>query len=301
MSNVSLYRFYLFLGDIIMMYKIKKKLNNNVILIKDTFGHEKILIGNGIGFDAKVDSVFKKNKDVRQTFVLSNQMNIESYREIIENTDPELVAFLEEEIAVIQKELGKELNENIHTTLIDHVAFAIERHKKGIDFINPLDSEIRLIYKKEYLLASKLMERFRMKFKIALIDDEIGILAIHIHAASQDENIDLSRSRVKMIQETIQRILEELHLEKRSDSLAYQRLLIHTRYAFDRLLSSQSIEVEDYIMKTVKENYAETFQCIKKAAQKIEKQYDIKIPESEIVYLVIHVNRLIDVNKKKRI
>ena len=280
-----------------MMYLIKKKLNNNVVLVGDNKGNDLILVGNGIGFDAVVKGVFCRFERVTQTFVLSKENIKEGFREIVETSDPELVAFLEEVIDDIQHNLNTKLNENIHVTLIDHVVFAIERQEMGMDFHNPMNADISFIYKKEYEQAKLLVDRLEQKFGVKLIDDEVGILAIHIHAASHNESINSSREKIELIQKTISALYEEFNIEMNTSSLYHQRLLVHVRYAFERIFSNQPIEIE--IIHIIRANYDSEFRRIEKAMKEVTKEFGIEVPSSEIGYLVLHSLRIMKENSNK--
>ena len=46
--------------------------------------------------------------------------------------------------------IGKKLNDSILLTLADHIHFALDRFKKGVDVQNPLHWDIRHLYPAEY-------------------------------------------------------------------------------------------------------------------------------------------------------
>lgn len=281
-----------------MSYIIKKKMNNNVVLVEDSEGNQEILIGNGIGFDAKVNREFTQKNRVKQTFILKDETNKEKFKDVIENTDAEKVAFLEEQIGWIQEELNAALNESIHVTFIDHILFAIVRHENNMDFRNPLDFDISLIYGEEYHIAEELLKKINERFLIDLSHDEVGLLAIHIHAARKDEKISNSESRIKLIQDIIQIIYDSFDAEIDKSKLVYQRLLLHIRYAIERIVINKPLksDLEDMI----KESYQREYSIVEKAMNRITEKYGITIPESEICYLVLHSIRVIDESKSSK-
>lgn len=276
-----------------MKYTTKKIMNNNVVLVKSLYGKELILIGDGIGFHSKAGKPFTQIPKVKQVFELRETKNKNDFRAILESVDPRLVALVEEELSKIQQEFEEPLNENIHITLIDHIAFAMERHKKGLDFHNPFDSGLKTLYPKEYKMAEALIKRIRQSFKEELIDDEAGIIAIHIHAAAKNEMVEKTRTKAVLIQELVGKIYEAFHLDMNTDSLAHQRMMVHVSFAVERIWSGQTIEnnLTEYIM----ENYREYFEKIKEVAEQVSKDYEeMEIQDSEISYLTIHFIRIME-------
>ena len=275
-----------------MKYIIKQSLNNNIVLVSDQKGLEHIFIGNGIGFNAKPKQVFSRIENVKREFILKAKDNIENYSRLINSTDLDLVSFLEEEIANIEIKIGKKLDERIHVNLIDHVAFAIQRHKDGLDFHNPLDANIRIMYKQEYEYATELLKNINKKFNIGLIDDEISFLAIHIHAATESDSVRESRAKIEIATSIINKIYEKLSIKKDIKSYSYQRLLLHTSYALERMMQKEAIDIDSCVIKSLKDTYAFEFNVVSDIMKQIKEEYDIEFPESEIAYITIHVIKI---------
>lgn len=276
-----------------MKYITKKRLNNNVVLVKSLTGKELILIGDGIGFSSEPGEPFVTTKKVKQIFVLKEQKSKQKFQSLLKQTDPKLVALVEEELVKIQQELDGDLNENIHITLADHLAFAIERQKKGLEFQNPFNGDLKILYRQEYRMAADLIKQVEEVMQIKLPEDEIGLIAIHIHAAIQNEQIETARRKAQLIQEMVVRIYREFHLDIQPDSLSHQRMLVHARFAIERILEKKNIEnnLTNYIM----EHYRDYFERIKKVMTEISEEYEeVEVPDSEISYLCIHFVRIME-------
>jgi transcriptional antiterminator len=67
---------------------------------------------------------------------------------MIEIVESDFLAVCEEGIYEISKEINKELNENIHIALIDHLQFAVKRMKSKEMIENPFLVEIETLYPK---------------------------------------------------------------------------------------------------------------------------------------------------------
>ena len=271
-------------------YVIKKVLNNNVIVARDRYNRYYLLIGNGIGFKQKANEFFAAEQKSIQKFEIQNQGNISALNECLKSKDRNVVAIIEEEITSVQKQIPEVLNENIHITLIDHITFALDRSRKGLDFSNPFNQELSILYPDDYQFAKKMVERINQECQAALVEDEVGIIAIHIHAARTNEMLRVAKKKINMCQDTIERLYDALNLHPAKDSPAHQRLLLHIRYAYERVFSDRTLG--DHILYAVKEEYPLEFKIIRSLMDDLEQKYAITIPDSEIGYIMLHVNRI---------
>jgi transcriptional antiterminator len=272
------------------MYSIKKPLNNNVLLVTDEYGKEKILIGDGIGYGAKLGTIFDNEKRVRKVFELSDKKVVKGFHELVNQVDPKLIALVEEQICRIQEDMDVELNDNIHTTLIDHIAFAIDRKKKHLEFRNPFNADIRLLYGEEYSLAEELIYIIKVSYGIELAEDETGIIAIHIHSARQNTALETVKRNTELLQVTLERIQKKLGIEYRKDSYTYQRFLLHMRFAYDRILKHQPIHND--LISEIKKKLPEDYAIINQILTEIATEYGLEISEGEVCYMALHLNRL---------
>ena len=273
-----------------MKYIILKPYNNNVLGVIDQQGIQHILVGNGIGFGAKPNRAFTRYADVRASFVLENGGNLQNFQKLIDDTDAGLVLLIEQQLEAIQTALNVHLNENIHVTLLDHINFALYRCRRGLSFRNPFDDDISILYEQEYALASGLITRINDYCHVRLPKDEIGIVAIHLHSAFQNEDIMEARKKTDLVETTISRLCAEFNVQFDRRSLNYQRLLIHVKLAFERILSGRPVHcsVADFIVT----NYPDIYRRIEVIMQAIGQENDLVIPQEEICFLVIHFLRL---------
>lgn len=277
------------------MYIVKKALNNNVLLVKDENQNEIIFVGAGIGYGTNCGSEFNSLNKVKQTFYFKDPANLRQYTKIVnKDIDTNVLEIIEEEIQKIKKENDK-INENIHITLADHISFAIERLKAGIVFNNPFNEDIKTLYGKEYSYAEEIINRLNKVKNICLSPSETGIVALHINSAINNEKLEKVRLKQNLINEIITAIYKEFAMEQHSDSLSHRRILIHVKFAVERVLENKNIDNE--MCSYIKKMYPEDYKKIKSAVFPVAKEYEIKIPDSELCYLVIHFRRVIKEEK----
>ncbi len=99
----------------------------------------------------------------------------------------EHIRITEEIIKYAKEQLNKKLNDIIYISLTDHIYFAIERHRQGIQIVNPLIWEIKRIYKDEFQIGKKALQMIQQHFQINLPEDEAGFIAMHIVNAELNE------------------------------------------------------------------------------------------------------------------
>ena len=92
---------------------------------------------------------------------------------------------------------------NIILSLSDHIAFAIKRIKEGLIITNPFKDDIRLLFEEEYNITLKSVGYINDRFNIAINDDEISYITLHIHGARSDMKISESILMATVINESL--------------------------------------------------------------------------------------------------
>lgn len=155
--------------------KIHKILNNNVVVILDEAGKERIVMGRGIGFSAKPGE--KVNPEaIEKTFARNDQTEVEYSRR---NVDRYL--FIAE--AIIEKakiSLGEPLNKNLYLALSEYLLQAIEQGKKGINKTNMLKSDIEKYYPDEYAIGLYGIDLIEKELKVKLEEDVASYIALYL-------------------------------------------------------------------------------------------------------------------------
>ena len=100
-------------------------------------------------------------------------------------------------ITYAKDSLELKLNQNVYLTLTDHIGFALNRHREGMDFNNVLYDEIRLFYPVEYSIGRYALELIEERTGYRLAEDEAASIALHIingeldSGSESDKHFDL--------------------------------------------------------------------------------------------------------------
>ncbi|WP_167830167.1 PRD domain-containing protein, partial [Mycobacterium tuberculosis] len=123
----------------------------------------------------------------------------------------------------------------IHITLLDHIAFTIDRYNNGIDISNLFLAEIKSLYREEYMISLKVIEKINGRFNITLPIDEVGFIAMHLHAAVNKQDISRTAQSTTIINDVINLIEDKTRNKIDKESIDYVRLITHVRFALDRV------------------------------------------------------------------
>mgnify|MGYP001098165114 FL=1 len=147
--------------------KIFKILNNNVAVVLDEKGEEKIVMGRGICFKKKTGEEILPEV-VDKTFSLAEGEVSSKFQALIQDIPLEHMELGEEIIAEARRRLGKKLNDMIYISLIDHVHTSIIRFLDGVTVKNVLLWDIRRFYRDEFQIGLWALERIRETCKVEL-------------------------------------------------------------------------------------------------------------------------------------
>ena len=272
--------------------KIKKVLNQNAVLVLDE-GQEKVAVGKGVGFNKTKNDVLSRQL-VERMFVMEPE-GLKKLQVLLSQIEDKYFLASEEIIQHAETVLGEKLNEHINIGLSDHIAFAAENIQNNIIVRNKLLSEIEILYSEEFAIAQWAVEYLTQPLEIPFSYDEAGYIAIHIHSARSGRT-DNSKSirEVTIVSEIIHLIEQELAIDIHDDknSLSYSRLVNHLRLFIHRFQQNQYAVLDEEILEVVKKKYAESYEISKKVQVLLMRNFHYQVPNEELGYLSIHIERL---------
>lgn len=279
------------------MVTIKKIYNNNVILAVESISKkEMILTGCGIGFKKKPDDIVDESK-IEKKFVIQDDNFENKVNKLATEVDEEVFSVSSAIIEYAEKMLNTNLDEYIYISLTDHISFSLKRYKENMVIKNELLSEIRRIHKKEYEIGKWALEHINKTFGVNFSLDEAGFIAIHIINANYRESTNQSWLIMNIINQILDIIKNYFSVEFIEDDINFDRLLTHLKFFAKRLMDKKEqvkFEKND-LLDVVKIQYKESYECAQNIKSFIENNYTYKINDDEVLYLVLHINRVISV------
>lgn len=272
-------------------YHILRVMNNNVLLTKDLENNtEAVLIGKGIGFGKKKDQITPIDpKAIEKSFYTYDKKLKNDYLDLLNSYSDVLMGVCAEIISMAESKLGQ-LSERIFIVLTDHISFAIERIQEGMEIDNPFVHEIEMLYPEEFRIGKHARDMLQTATGIEIPIGEIGFIALHLQAAKEHKDVKVTVKNTQLIKSIVEIIEDFLNYKIEVDTLTYTRLLSHIKGCIER------VEKERYISnplaETIKEEIKESYKIALAIRKLMEKNLKREIPEDEIVYLAIHIDRI---------
>ena len=279
------------------MVTIKKVYNNNVILaFENSSKKEVILTGCGIGFGKKPNDTIDDSK-IEKKFVIQDNNFQSKVNKLASEIPEEVFAVSSAIIEYAEKNLNTTLDEYIYISLTDHIYFALKRYKENLPIKNELLYELRRIHKKEYEIGKWAIEYINKTFNVNFLIDEAGFIAMHIINANYRESTNKSCLIMNIINQILDIIKNYYSIEFIEDEINFDRLLTHLKFFAKRLIDkTESIDTNNNgLLEIVKVQYKESYDCVKQIKSFIEENYTYKVNDDEVLYLILHINRVISV------
>lgn len=276
------------------MYRIEKVLNNNSVLV---YGEEKevIFLGKGIGFGKKVNDSFEPNDQMKKYIVETKAQETREPHEIIGNVDPIYIEIASEIIKFSQEKFDY-VDTKILLPLADHIDFAIKRMQENVNMSNPFKKDIELLFPEEYKVALKGKQLIKTVTNYEITDDEVGYITLHVHSAISSEHIAESMEAMEIIHSSIDKLRKELKIVIDSNSISYIRLMNHMKYLLLRLNTEEKLQMD--IGDFTKERFPFAYNQAKDICEQLAKVMNKNIPDSEVGYLALHLERIISIELK---
>lgn len=276
---------------------VKKIYNNNVVLVtNDHKDKEHIVTGCGIGFGKKIGQEIDINK-IEKKFTIEDDSFKSKINTLADEIPEEVFNVTSAIIEYSENELKTSLDEYIYISLTDHIAFALKREKENLQVKNELLAEIRRIHKQEYNIGKWSVELINEKFGTKLGNDEAGFIAMHIVNANYREKTKESYLMMRIVDEILDIIKQFYEIKCIVEDINYDRLLTHLKFFAKRLIDkTENIDSKTVsILEIVKHQHKKAYDCALIIKKYIESNYSYKVSEEEILYLVLHINRVMEV------
>ena len=274
-----------------MSYRITKILNHNSFIgIESKNNQECLIMGKGVAFGKKVGQTVSVTGDAR-VYSLKELTDRGEAKEIIKSVSPLCLELANEVLDQAEEEFGK-VDRSILFTMADHLDFAVRRIQNGEQISNPLTDDIRIMFYKEYKVAGCIRDLLKEKLGIRIDEHEIGYIALHVHAAIVDENVSQAMEIARTVRECICMVEEETGKSIDVMSLSYNRLMNHVRYMVARAIHGEKLKMSLNDYMSVK--FPGPYMTAEKICRKMEKSLKLPIPDIEIGYLAMHLERMMD-------
>lgn len=270
---------------------VKKILNNNVLIGEHLSMGEVVVIGSGIGFNRKKGDQLSTAL-VEKMFVLKDEREQKNYLKLLPFMEDEIQSVIISVIELIKQKTHSPLNEHIHVAFTDHIMFAVNRIKNGLEMSNPFLMETKALYPKEFEIAKEVVTVLSEKLSIDLPEGEVGFIALHIHSAIANRNLSEVNQHSQLISKLIDMIEEQFQIKIDKESIDYMRLVRHLRFTIERVKSGEIVTEPEKIANLLKNEYPLCYNLSWKLIKVMQQVLQKSIFDAEAVYLTMHLQRL---------
>ena len=273
-------------------YRINKILNNNAIEILEN-GTEIIIIGNGVGFNHKVNDYITMKENYKLYTLQNNLLKIQ-FKALLNEIPFKCIELTQEIIDMAKTDLNRNFNQGLLVSLSDHINFVSKNYLKGYGSYSLVSEEIKRFYHEEYEVGLKALDLINRYYQINLNKKEASAIAFHLINAEFNNNVSKTTSILKSIDDILNIIEANLGLELPEDSLYYSRLVIHLKFFMQRVIKGESDDenFEKLIIakSDINKKIGITLDSIERY---LNEEFDYVLSEAERFYLLVHISRII--------
>ena len=273
--------------------RIIKIFNNNIVATRSENGEEMILTGAGIGFQKKLGDLVAKDR-IEKVYEVREDGKDRLYR-LFGDTPMELIDAAQKIRDRAKDELGIQMTLQALVGMIDHITYAVERKKSGLEIPNLMLHEIKSLYPDEFQVGLEGIQFIKDATGVLLSEHEAGYVTMHMVNASLGENKE-SISKIFLFTSGVVDIIEDVFdIDFDEDEISLARLNSHLKFLAKRILLKQPStedQVEDFYEMFMKKD--KRYKSVeKKIKYFVEKNFHHEVTLQEMVYLMVHINKAI--------
>lgn len=273
-------------------YRISRVIGNNFVGTVDETGREIILRGRGIGFKKHTGDLVPAQM-VEKVYALRDPEQSSRLQQLLADVPPEFLEVSTEIIEMAEQRIGRRLSENVYITLTDHISFAVERMKSGVEYPNHLLWEITNFYPAEFAVGLQAVETIAERLCYTLPRDEAGFIALHIVNAEIDGKMADMVRITQMIRKIVSAVQDYYGVTLDEQSLDYGRFLTHLKFLGQRITQNRYAPADDSeFQNMIVRRYQQDYRCAERIRAELEEAFAIQLPPEEMTFLTIHLHRL---------
>ena len=279
---------------------VHKVLNNNLIVTVDPIGREFVLMGRGLGWHLKPDDPINYDR-VEKTYVLDVSGDYERLQSLLAEVPFSVIEAVTDAVDEAAGSLGRSLSRSLPVALIDHVCFVLERLRSGLRLPAATLPELMILYPQEAEAAVRMRNTLSRSLGTELPDEEAVFLAMHLINATHTEAGSDAQILLRRVNHIVQLVAATAELTLDDSSPDYARFVLHIKFLLQRLtmnamLQGRDVSFYDFARKT----YIQSNQVALWVRDYVRSSTGVELSDEEMLYLVIHIERLIQSANERR-
>lgn len=279
-----------------------KALNNNMVLVRDAEGIERICQGKGIGFQKRSGDRVAWSQ-VERSYIPENEQDQRHFQQLFSEIPDEYWEIAEKVVEYGREHYKIKVSDRVILPLCDHMAGSVERYKKGTVLSNPMLWDIKRVYSDEFQIGKYAIQVLNERFGVEMKEDEAAFLAYHFVNAELGSLPNVSPdSMAKLISSVLDIVQTSFQVELNDEDWNYQRFVTHLKFFASRIVQRQGYqdEADDELFEELSERYKPVRKCVERIADYILIEYHYDLSMDERLYLLIHIQRVTKRYLKKK-
>lgn len=273
--------------------RIAKVYNNSVVLATDDRGVEYVLLGRGIGFQARPGDVVDPLA-VDKRFVPGGAASVERLAAYLDEIPLADIELTEEIVRAARADLGPHVGDHVLLPLADHISFALRRAKEGAGIDYPLRWEVTALYPAEVAFARKALKIVARRRGVRLPEMEAVPLALHlVNAQFGAADISDTVRMTEVFSDALALVANRLRAHLDEESVNVARFAAHLRFLFLRRRDgNRPVESDIGLREAVRVAKPAEYDAAVAIGELLRERFDWTVGEDEVLYLALHVSRL---------
>lgn len=281
---------------------VVKSLNNNMVLVRDCEGIERICQGKGIGFQKRGGDKIAWSQ-VERSYIPENEQDQRHFQQLFSEIPDEYWEIAEKVVEYGRDHYKIKVSDRVILPLCDHMAGSVERYKKGTVLSNPMLWDIKRVYSDEFQIGKYAIKILNERFGVEMQEDEAAFLAYHFVNAELGSLPNVSPdSMAKLIASVLDIVQESFQVKLNDEDWNYQRFVTHLKFFASRIVQRAGYqdEADDELFEELSERYKPVRRCVDRIADYILIEYHYDLSMDERLYLLIHIQRVTKRYLKKK-
>ena len=274
--------------------QVVRSLSNNAVLAQTGDGAKCVLVGKGIGWNKRLGDAVDMAA-VTHRFVPDGTHTLPQLAAFISDIPLDIVLVAQKVVAALTARTAITGSQGLLLTVADHIHTARLRLETD-EGDHPLGWEVAQLYPDEFAAGREAVAIVERELGWSLPNGEAVAFALHlINAAAGGGNMaktaDMTR-RIRQILDVVQAVLGRSLAD---DSMNVARFVTHLRYLFLREQQGRKLrETPAELHAALQSARPREYTSAGRIGTLLADQYGWAISTDEILYLALHVSRLVD-------
>ncbi|MDK8194404.1 PRD domain-containing protein [Paenibacillus sp. UMB7766-LJ446] len=278
--------------------EVVKILNSSVVLAKRGEDDKEIIVmGKGIGFKSKPGDIVSDD-EIEKVYVLENETISSDLTALMKETPKEYLILADEIISYAKHTLSRHLSDHLYVSLTDHLYMATKRFRDNMTIQNRMLWEVKKFYPQEFSIGMHGLSLIHNQIGLSLPEEEAANIAFHlVNAQQNDDNMNQVMLMTNTVKDVLNIIKIHYQVELDTHSINYSRFLTHLQFFIQRLFEHKTLNTQDHeLFDQIASKYPQEEECVLLIKEYIEARFDHTISSEEMMYLIIHINRVMSRN-----